>query len=147
MVTGAHRFTTISSEVWRSLVAAGVCCLMALKAELLVDGIGGRAVIRQDRCSDVTARWRRSGDIIVFLHCDSLSDWLSRFVDINMSEEEQESTVVLEENVCEIFGDVSEITCGAITEQEWKEALKEAIELCKVCEALESGRFGKLEKV
>ncbi|KAJ1097097.1 hypothetical protein NDU88_002224 [Pleurodeles waltl] len=68
-------------------------------------------------------------------------------VNVNMPEEEQECMVGLEDSVCETFSSVCEITYGAISEREWKEALEEDVELCKVCEALENENFSKLEKV
>ncbi|KAJ1136250.1 hypothetical protein NDU88_002667 [Pleurodeles waltl] len=62
----------------------------------------------------------------------------------DVKEVEQKELTVQEDNVCEIFCDVCEITCGVIPEQEWKEAVKEDVELSGVCEALENGRFGAL---
>ncbi|KAJ1163974.1 hypothetical protein NDU88_004421 [Pleurodeles waltl] len=51
------------------------------------------------------------------------------------------------DNDYELFYDVCEITCGAISEYEWKDAMKEDVELRQVCKALESGSFGSLNKV
>ncbi|KAJ1124922.1 hypothetical protein NDU88_003369 [Pleurodeles waltl] len=49
-----------------------------------------------------------------------------------------------EGDVCEVLYNVSEIMYGAITEQEWKEALKEDVELSEICVALEDGKFSTL---
>ncbi|KAJ1101209.1 hypothetical protein NDU88_006281 [Pleurodeles waltl] len=53
----------------------------------------------------------------------------SVLVEEDVKDGEQKDITVLEENVCEIISDVCEITSGAITEQEWKDVLKEDVEL------------------
>ncbi|KAJ1211493.1 hypothetical protein NDU88_006853 [Pleurodeles waltl] len=52
-----------------------------------------------------------------------------KLVDEGVKDGEQKDPTVLEENVCEIISDVCEITSGAITEQEWEEALKDDVEI------------------
>ncbi|KAJ1119242.1 hypothetical protein NDU88_007428 [Pleurodeles waltl] len=74
------------------------------------------------------------------------ADCLSRLVEENRKDEEQKDINFQEELVCEVCCDVSEVTCGIITEQEWKEALKEDVELSGVCEVLETGKFEALGK-
>ncbi|KAJ1113710.1 hypothetical protein NDU88_001952 [Pleurodeles waltl] len=55
-------------------------------------------------------------------------------------ESEEDDLSVQEGNVCEVFCDVSEITCGVITEQEWKEAVKEDVEGDVWCFVMKSAR-------
>ncbi|KAJ1197558.1 hypothetical protein NDU88_001415 [Pleurodeles waltl] len=59
-------------------------------------------------------------------------------------EGEEDGLSLQEGYVCEVFCDVSEIMYGAITEQEWKEAVKEDVELSEICVALEDGKFSTL---
>ncbi|KAJ1215286.1 hypothetical protein NDU88_002895 [Pleurodeles waltl] len=59
-------------------------------------------------------------------------------------EGEKDGLSLQEGDVCEVFCNVSEIMYGAITEQEWKEALKEDVELSEICVALEDGKFSTL---
>ncbi|KAJ1140237.1 hypothetical protein NDU88_006594 [Pleurodeles waltl] len=62
-------------------------------------------------------------------------------------EGEKDGLSLQEGDVCEVFCNVSEIMYGAITEQEWEEALKEDVELSEICVALEDGKFSTLGKV
>ncbi|KAJ1145487.1 hypothetical protein NDU88_011773 [Pleurodeles waltl] len=59
-------------------------------------------------------------------------------------EGEKDGLSLQEGDVCEVFCNVSEIMYGAITEQEWEEALKEDVELSEICVALEDGKFSTL---
>ncbi|KAJ1174748.1 hypothetical protein NDU88_000041 [Pleurodeles waltl] len=70
---------------------------------------------------------------------------ITNFVREDAMEGEKDGLSLQEGDVCEVFCNVSEIMYGAITEQEWEEALKEDVELSEICVALEDGKFSTLE--
>ncbi|KAJ1150960.1 hypothetical protein NDU88_003747 [Pleurodeles waltl] len=71
----------------------------------------------------------------------------------NVKEGEQKGLPGQEDDGCELFHDVCEITCGVITEREWKEAVKDDVglrerEMCTVLSYLRvSGLHGDAERI
>ncbi|KAJ1186723.1 hypothetical protein NDU88_003504 [Pleurodeles waltl] len=76
-----------------------------------------------------------------------LFDHARILINVNISGNESDQEVVLDGDVCVIDSNVDEITSGAITEEEFEDALKDNTELPKVIDTLRNGNFIKLEKV
>ncbi|KAJ1098430.1 hypothetical protein NDU88_003541 [Pleurodeles waltl] len=77
-------------------------------------------------------------------NCPALNVICNGLVREDDMEGEKDDLSWQEGDVCEVLCNVSEIMYGAITEQEWKEALKEDVELSEICVALEDGKFSTL---